>query len=39
MYNVCELENMFKELDYDTYIATTKENIQYLSGFSLSVKY
>ncbi|MDH8713517.1 Xaa-Pro peptidase family protein [Staphylococcus epidermidis] len=34
MYNVCELENMFKELDYDTYIATTKENIQYLSGFS-----
>ena len=24
---------MFKELDYDTYIATTKENVQYLSGF------
>ncbi|HHU6750778.1 TPA: hypothetical protein ACUI23_001474 [Staphylococcus pseudintermedius] len=25
---------MFEELNYDTYIATTKENIQYLSGFS-----
>lgn len=34
MYNIKGLKNMFEELNYDTYIATTKENIQYLSGFS-----
>ncbi|KKI62990.1 M24 family metallopeptidase [Staphylococcus cohnii] len=34
MYNINGLKNMFEELNYDTYIATTKENIQYLSGFS-----
>ncbi|MGK8526630.1 M24 family metallopeptidase [Staphylococcus epidermidis] len=34
MYNIKGLKNMFEKLNYDTYIATTKENVQYLSGFS-----
>ena len=34
MYNIKEVHKMFEDSNFDTFIATTKENIQYLSGFS-----